>query len=99
VLLALPAQAADKDKDPGFNVLDADRDGQLTRAEASANPYLLQHFSAADSNSNGRLSRMEYLKVMTRYDLDRLRNAASGNERNASSGNDRNASSGSSKAK
>ena len=52
--LAGPAVAADKDKaqtkDPGFNVLDKNNDGKLSREEHAAAP---EHASKAKSGSAG----------------------------------------------
>ena len=69
--------AADKlDKsqtnDPGFNVLDKNNDGYVTRAEARKNPTLSKQFKQADRNNDGKLSRTEYLTVMTKSDLRKI---------------------------
>jgi Ca2+-binding EF-hand superfamily protein len=69
--------AADKQdkaqsKDPGFNVLDKNNDGYLTRTEAGKNPELAKQFKKADRNNDGKLSRMEYLTFMTKGDLRNL---------------------------
>ena len=55
-------------KDPGFNKLDKDKDGSLSRSEAAANPNLAKKFKEADKNGDGKLSRTEYLTVMTKQD-------------------------------
>jgi Ca2+-binding EF-hand superfamily protein len=58
-----------KDKnDPGFNALDKNNDGYLSRAEALGNPNLSKNFKQADKNNDGKLSRMEYLSAMTKQD-------------------------------
>ena len=58
-----------KDKnDPGFNALDKDNDGFLSRTEAAGNPNLAKNFKQADKNGDGKLSRTEYLAVMTKQD-------------------------------
>src|SRR3954467_4221178 len=58
-----------KDKnDPGFNALDKDNDGYLSRAEAMGNPTLMKNFKQADKNNDGKLSRAEYLAAMTKQD-------------------------------
>lgn len=90
------ALAADKakDNDPGFNKLDKNNDGYLSRSEAAKNPYLAKHFKEADKNGDGKLSRTEYLTVMTKKDLKGAKDKVAGNK-----DKDRNAASGSSKSK
>lgn len=66
--------ADDKDKDtPGFNELDKDNDGKLSRAEAAGNPALAARFGEVDGDNDGGISRMEYLKVMAQKDFRSLR--------------------------
>ena len=92
---ALAADKADKSKsDPGFNKLDTNNDGYLSRAEAAKNPYLAKNFKQADKNGDGKLSRTEYLTVMTKKDLGDVKNKVTG-----SKDKDRNAATGSSKQK
>jgi Ca2+-binding EF-hand superfamily protein len=69
------AWAADsaKDKDPGFNALDKDKDGYVSRTEAQANPQLVKQFATADSDHDGKLSRTEYLKVMAKEDFNSVK--------------------------
>jgi len=92
------AYAEDKigkdENDPGFNKLDKNNDGYLTRSEASKNPYLVKHFKEADKNGDGKLSRTEYLAVMTKKDLKGVKEKVAGNK-----DKDRSAATGSSKAK
>ena len=86
---------ADKAKsDPGFNKLDANNDGYLSRTEAAKNPYLVKNFKRADKNGDGKLSRTEYLSVMTKKDLKSAKDKVAG-----SKDKDRNAATGSSKQK
>ena len=54
--------------DPGFNVLDKNKDGYISRTEAAGNPELAKKFKQADKNGDGKLSRTEYLAVMTKQD-------------------------------
>jgi len=54
--------------DPGFNNLDKNHDGYLSRTEAAGNPALLKKFKEADRNHDGKLSRSEYLMTMTAQD-------------------------------
>src|SRR5207244_7365312 len=70
--LALAVGYAFADKpanDPGFNALDKNNDGYLSRTEAAANPFLAKNFKKADKDGDGKLSRTEYLTVMTKKDL------------------------------
>jgi Ca2+-binding EF-hand superfamily protein len=94
---ALAADKAKSDKaksDPGFNKLDANNDGYLSRTEAAKNPYLVKHFKEADKNADGKLSRTEYLTVMTKKDLKGVKDKVAGNK-----DKDRSAATGSSKSK
>jgi Ca2+-binding EF-hand superfamily protein len=83
------AAAAGKDRaqsdDPGFNNLDRNGDGSLSRAEAARNPYLVARFKDADKNGDGKLSRTEYLRVMTAKDLSTLKEKFAGKKEKASS--------------
>ena len=54
--------------DPGFNKLDKNHDGYLSRTEAAGNPTLAKKFKDADRNNDGKLSRSEYLMTMTAQD-------------------------------
>lgn len=55
-----------------FRVLDKNNDGYVTKAEAAGNKDLAARFGEADSNNDGKLSRMEYLKVMAKIDTNRV---------------------------
>ena len=90
------ALAADKakDNDPGFNKLDKNNDGYLSRSEAAKKPYLAKHFKEADKDGDGKLSRTEYLTVMTKKDLKGVKDKVAGNK-----DKDSNAATGSSKSK
>lgn len=68
--VAIGADPAKKDDDPGFNALDKDNDRYLSRAEARGNPDLAKKFKQADRNNDGKLSRSEYLTVMAKKDLN-----------------------------
>jgi Ca2+-binding EF-hand superfamily protein len=58
-----------KDKnDPGFNALDKNNDGYLSRVEAAGNPTLAKNFKQADKNGDGKLSRTEYLAAVSKQD-------------------------------
>lgn len=60
--------ARQKSNDPGFNKLDRDNDGSLSKTEAAGNPDLAKKFGEADKNSDGKLTRAEYLGVMVKKD-------------------------------
>jgi len=68
---AAEKQAKAKDPEPGFNVLDKDNDGYVTRAEAARDKGLMQKFKEADGNNDGKLSRAEYLMVKGKKDVSR----------------------------
>ena len=79
----------DKD-DPGFNRLDRNNDGYLSRTEAMKNSYLRKNFKAADKDRDGKLSRTEYLEAMTKKDVASLKSKVTGNkEQNAATGSSR----------
>ncbi|HEX9434848.1 MAG TPA: hypothetical protein VF936_18885 [Burkholderiales bacterium] len=81
--LALAVGYAFADKpadDPGFNKLDRNNDGYLSRIEAAKNPYLAKNFKAADKNGDGKLSRTEYLSAMTKKDLRSAKEKVVGNK-------------------
>ena len=53
----------------GFNALDKNGDGYLSRAEAKGDPRLASNFKAADRNHDGKLSRAEYRAAVTKGDI------------------------------
>jgi Ca2+-binding EF-hand superfamily protein len=73
--------AADADKErenkahKGFNEMDKNADGKLTRAEAAGNKDLLAKWKNADSNNDGVLTRSEYLTVMAKKDANTVKQA------------------------
>ncbi|HKQ28146.1 MAG TPA: hypothetical protein VJT77_06060 [Burkholderiales bacterium] len=72
------AFAKDDDKDhKGFNDMDKNADGFLTRAEAKGNKELLGKWKEADSNNDGKLSRAEYLKQMAKHDANTVKEKVS----------------------
>ena len=89
-LAAGPAFAEKSNDDPGFNKLDRNNDGWLSRTEAAKNSYLRKNFKAADKDHDGKLSRTEYLEAMTKKDMASLKNKVTGNkEQNAATGSSR----------
>jgi EF hand len=66
--------------DPGFNALDKNNDGYLSRTEAAKNPYLAKNFKKADKDGDGKLSRTEYLTAMTKKDLRTAKEKVTGNK-------------------
>jgi Ca2+-binding EF-hand superfamily protein len=65
--------AGNKDKDPGFNALDKDNNGSISKTEAASNPDLAKRFASADTDHDGKLSRTEYLKVMAKEDFNSVK--------------------------
>jgi Ca2+-binding EF-hand superfamily protein len=89
-LAAGPAFAEKSNDDPGFNKLDRNNDGWLSRTEAAKNSYLRRNFKAADKDHDGKLSRTEYLQIMTKKDVSALKNKVTGDkDRNAATGSSR----------
>jgi Ca2+-binding EF-hand superfamily protein len=77
--LAVGAAFAADDKRQGFNDLDKDKDGALTRAEAAAKPEL--NFKDMDRNNDGKVSRTEYLRVMAAKDAGMVKRKVTGEDR------------------
>lgn len=90
VLAAGAAVAADKqaqkEDDPGFTQLDRNNDGALSRSEAARNPYLVKRFKEADHDGDGKLSRFEYLRVMTAKDVGTIKEKVAGDDKDSPSG-------------
>jgi hypothetical protein len=90
------AYAADKNKqakadpEPGFNNMDANNDGKLSRAEAAKDKSLLAKWKDADRNNDGMLSRAEYLIVKGKKDVgtaaDKVKGAVSSDSSTGSTG-------------
>lgn len=79
--LAVGGAYAAKDDDKahkGFNDMDKDADGMLTRAEAKGNKDLLAKWKEADKNNDGKLSRVEYLTVMAKKDSGTVKEKVTG---------------------
>src|SRR5262245_14125211 len=74
------AFAADKDNEAhkGFNDMDKNADGKLTRAEAKGHKELLQRWKEADTNGDGVLTRVEYLKLMAKIDARTVKEKVTG---------------------
>ena len=77
-LAAAGAYAADDkqakaDPEPGFNNMDKNNDGKLTRAEAAGDKSLLAKWKEADTDKDGSLSRAEYLKVKAKKDASTVK--------------------------
>jgi hypothetical protein len=63
---------------PGFNDMDKNADGQLTRDEAAGNKELLAKWNEADKNKDGVLTRGEYLTVMIAKDWNTVKEKVAG---------------------
>lgn len=68
-LIPLAGMTAEGNKTPAatpagqsgtFDTLDANKDGRISMPEASADPQLVENFSAADKNGDGYLDNNEY---------------------------------------
>lgn len=64
--------------EPGFNALDKNNDGYLTRSEAAKDKDVSANFKAIDKNGDGKISRTEYLEHKGKNDLSSLGNKAKG---------------------
>jgi len=73
------AFAADNEKqNKGFNDMDKNADGKLTRAEAKGNKDLTARWKEADSNNDGVVTRTEYLTLMAKVDAKKVKEKVSG---------------------
>lgn len=63
------AASKPRPKTAGFNGLDKNSDGYLSRTEAKANAHLAANFKAADRNKDGKLNRTEYRAVVTKNEV------------------------------
>lgn len=55
--------------DVGFNTLDKNHDGKISKAEAAGDSKLMAIFDKADKNHDGALSRAEYVATLTSQDM------------------------------
>jgi hypothetical protein len=55
-----PVPATNSSQGGSFEALDANKDGRISMPEASADPKLVEGFSAADKNADGYLDSTEY---------------------------------------
>jgi len=64
-----------KEHHKGFNDIDKNADGFITKAEATAagKKDLLDRWNEADSNKDGKISRAEYLKLMAKEDANTVK--------------------------
>ena len=73
------AHAADTNKDKenqahrGFNEMDKNADGKLTREEAAGKKDLLKRWKNVDKNNDGYLTRAEYLQEMAKKDANTVK--------------------------
>lgn len=75
--VAAPQQAASQAASPEqcqqragqmFDIVDANKDGSISRAEAAARPRLAERFDRLDANKDGRISREEWTQAHARSD-------------------------------
>jgi hypothetical protein len=71
------AYAADGKERKGFNDMDTNDDGKLSRAEAAGNETLVAKWKELDTDNDNHLSRTEYLTEMTRQDVAKVRERVS----------------------
>lgn len=62
----------------GFNDMDKNADGKLTREEAAGNKELLAKWKEADTDKDGVLTRGEYLSVMLAKDWNTVKEKVAG---------------------
>jgi hypothetical protein len=55
-----PMPAMPAGQNVSFDMLDSNKDGRISMPEASADPNLVESFSAADKNGDGYLDNAEY---------------------------------------
>ena len=85
------AYAADNNKEKenaahkGFNDMDKNADGKLTREEAAGNKELLKRWKSADKNNDGYLTRSEYLQEMAKKDWNTVKEKVSGSSTGSTS--------------
>jgi hypothetical protein len=60
------AVIADAEKTPDFSVIDADRDGYISRSEAQSVPELAQIFASVDGDRDGQLDTSEWSGAVAR---------------------------------
>jgi Ca2+-binding EF-hand superfamily protein len=65
------------DHEPGFNALDKNKDGHVSRAEAASDKDLAKKFKEADRDNDGKLSRSEYLMVKAKKDAGTVKDKVS----------------------
>ncbi len=58
---AKPEQRSEKSAEQVFDSLDRNRDRDLSKVEAKADPALAAAFASADTNLNGYISKPEYI--------------------------------------
>jgi len=61
----VPPPATPSGQSGSFDTLDANKDGRISMPEASADPKLVESFSAADKNGDGYLDNAEYETSVT----------------------------------
>jgi len=81
--LACGVAVADDDKNAkGFNEMDKNSDGRLTRSEAAGNKDVLAKWKQMDANNDGAVTRAEYLKVMAKKDANTAKQKVAGKDDN-----------------
>ena len=78
--LACGVAVADDKDDKGFNDMDKNSDGRLTRSEAAGNKDVLARWKQMDANNDGAVTRAEYLKVMAKKDANTVKEKVAGKD-------------------
>jgi Ca2+-binding EF-hand superfamily protein len=78
-VMALACGVASADE-KGFNDMDKNGDGRLTRSEATGNKDVLGKWKQMDANNDGAVTRAEYLKVMAKKDANTAKQKVAGKD-------------------
>ena len=67
------AANASRSETSGFAKLDKNKDGYISKAEATGNKTLSGNFAKWDMNNDGRINRGEYLAAMAKEDATKVK--------------------------
>jgi Ca2+-binding EF-hand superfamily protein len=66
------ASNATRSDESGFAKLDKNKDGYISKAEATGEPELAKNFDKWDLNNDGKINRAEYLAAMAKEDTSNV---------------------------